>query len=463
MTADRSLIAAEIRATLAVAVPLAGANLGQMAMGVVNTAMVGHLSGTALAAVGLGGMVYFALVMLGQGVLTAVAPLAAHAIGAGERAAAAHIAGAGLVLAAVLAVPAVGLLTATPRLLGAFGYDPALVAAIGGYLRAIRWAAPASLAMAALRFLLVASFRARIVMAIPLAALPFSIALNWALIFGHLGAAPLGSTGSGWASAVMQWAMLAALALYVAATRTRVALAGLRPMLRDIGRILRLGAPISALMGLELGLFLAASIAMGLLGAAALAAHQLVMNVASVSFQVPLGVAQAATVRVAFQLGARAPAAARRAALVALMLGATFMTAMGVLFWTAPLPIAGLYVDLGAAANGALVAIALRLFAVAALFQVFDGVQVLAVGALRGYRDTALPMLFAAFGYWGVGFAGGWALAFPLGFGPVGLWVGLALGLAAVGVSLTGRLLVRARRETRGTGGGLPAAAGAHA
>src|ERR1700675_4498226 len=164
---------------------------------------------------------------------------------------------------------------------------------------------------------------------------------------------------------------------------------------------------------------------------------------------VPLGLAQAATVRVAFQLGLGAPAAARRAGFVAVALGAGFMAMTGLLLWAAPRALASAYLDLGDPANDGLVAIAVQLFLIAALFQIFDGVQVIAVGALRGYRDTAVPMLIAAIGYWAIGFVGSWLLAFPLGLGAVGLWSGLALGLAVVATALILRLRVRARAQIR--------------
>jgi len=185
-------------------------------------------------------------------------------------------------------------------------------------------------------------------------------------------------------------------------------------------------------------------ILMGLLGADALGAHQLVLNVASVTFMVPLGLGQAATVRVAFQLGLGAPAAARRAGYVAVALGASFMVTMALLLLLMPRTIASAYVSLDDPANRGLIAIAVQLLVIAALFQIFDGVQVIAVGALRGYRDTAVPMLIAAIGYWAIGFAASWLLAFPLGLGAVGLWWGLALGLAVVAISLILRLRFRA-------------------
>src|SRR5437868_5846335 len=368
MALDRPPIAAEIRATLAVAAPLAAANLAQMAMQVTNAVMVGHLGAVPLAAAGLGNALNATLLMTSQGLLTAVAPLAAHSFGAGDHPAAGRVAGGGLIVATAVAAPMMATLLVVPPLLSGLGYEPDLVAEIGRFLWAISWGIP-----------------------------------------GFLGAA----------------------------------------VLRRILGILRLGLPIAAMRGLEIGVFVMTGVMMGMIGADALAAHQLVFNVAGVCFMVPLGLAQAATVRVAYQLGRSEPSAARRAAYVALAMGGLFMTAAALLLWTTPRILIGFYLDLGDAANQSTVAIALQLFVIAALFQLFDGVQVIAAGALRGYRDTAVPMLIAATGYWAIGFVGGWLLAFPLGFGAVGLWLGLALGLAVVAVALGLRLQSRARLQIR--------------
>jgi MATE family multidrug resistance protein len=449
MTGDRSPITAEIRATIAVAAPLAGANLAHMAMGLTNTIMVGHLGAAPLAAAGLGTALYFTLLMLCQGVLEAVAPLAAHAIGAQDHPTAGRVAGAGLIVAAALAAPVIALLTVIPWLLAALGYDPELTAEIGRFLRVIRWGAPAFLGSSVLRFLLVAGFRTRIVMIVPLLAIPLNAALNWALIFGHLGMPAWGSAGSGCATAIVQWLMLLCFAGCMLAMPTRIPVRLALRVLAEIPRILRLGVPMGVLRGMEIGVFVTAGILMGVIGADALGAHQLVLNVASVTFMVPLGLSQAATVRVAFQLGLGEPAGARRAGYVAVALGAGFMSAAAALLLLMPRTIASAYVDPGDPANDGLVAIAVQLFVIAALFQVFDGVQVIAVGALRGYRDTAVPMLIAAIGYWAIGFVGSWLLAFPLGFGAMGLWSGLALGLAVVATALTLRLRVRARAQIR--------------
>ena len=442
--AAASEIGAELRATLALAAPLAAANLAQMAMGVTDMVMVGRLGALPLAAAGLGAMLYFTGGVVLQGILSAVAPLAAHALGAGNRAAAGRIGGAGLALALLLALPFVAALTSLDRLLQLLGYNAALAAEIGRFLRAIAWGGPAFLGFAVLRSLLAALSHTRAVMAVLLLCVVGNAGLNWVLIYGHLGAPALGVAGSGYASATNQWLILAGLAL---CARIMPGLAGLRVLhsalflgRNEMASIFRLGLPIGGIMGVEVGVFLAAGILIGLLGTAALGAHQLVLNCAGITFMVPLGIGQAATVRVAYELGAGRVLAARRAGFVALALGIGFMSATAVVLWTVPAAIISVYIDIADPANRATVQIARRLLVIAALFQVFDGMQVIAAGVLRGYKDTMVPMLLAGLGYWGAGFGGGWLLALPLGYGAVGLWWGLALGLAVVAILLTVRL-----------------------
>lgn len=435
---------AELSATLALAAPLAAGNLAQMAMSVTTTVMVGRLGGMPLAAVGLGGMLYFTGGIMLQGILFAVSPLAAQALGAGDRRGAGRIAGAGLALALMLALPFAAALAVVDHVLRALGYDAALAAEIGRYLRAAAWGVPAFLAYAVLRSVLAALSHTRSIMSVHVLCLAGHAVLSWALIFGHLGAPALGVIGSGYASAAVQWLTLGGLGSCIVLMPSLRGLHLLRAALaanrNEIGRILRLGVPIGGMRGIETGMFLTTGVLMGLLGASALAAHQLVLNCAGISFMVPLGLANAATVRVALELGADRVAAARRAGFVALALGITFMSATAIVLWTVPGAIIRVYIDVGDPANRAIVATARHLFAIAALFQVFDGVQVIAAGALRGHKDAMVPLLLATIGYWGVGFAGGWLLAFPLGYGAVGLWCGLALGLAAVAVLLTLRL-----------------------
>jgi MATE family multidrug resistance protein len=421
-----------------------------MAMSVVDTVMVGTLGAVPLAAVALGGGFYFTSVVICQGVLTAVAPLSAYAIGAGDRGAAGRVAGSGLVLAALFSVLVIAVMMAGGGLLGLIGYEPALAEQLARFLRAICWGAPGFLGFVVLRSLLASLARARAVMLVLMMCVPANIGLNWVLIFGHLGMPALGLIGAAYASASVQWLMFGGLAVAVWGLRRR----GVAPRLRggrhevgdDFRRIFKLGGPIGGLQALEIGVFVVSAAVVGLFGADALAAHQIAINYASVTFMVPLGIAQAATVRVAAERGAGSPAAGRRAAFVALAIGASFMAASAVVIWTVPGVIVSAYVAVGNPANAALVALALRFLAFAALFQIADGVQVVAAGALRGYEDTTVPMLLAGLGYWVIGFAGGWALAFPFGLGPVGMWWGVVIGLVTVAALLTVRLYHRAGR-----------------
>jgi multidrug resistance protein, MATE family len=447
-----SSIRTEIGATLRVAAPLAIANLAQMSMGFIDTVMVGHLSSTALAAAGLGGLLYFTTSFVPQGVISAVAPLVAHALGAEDREMAGRIARLGFALAALLSLPLAFAAANLGSVLLAFGYEAALGHEIGRFLRAVVWGAPALLGFTALRSLFAALSRTRAVMIVLMCCVPTNAALNWILIFGHLGAPPLGVAGAGVASAIVQWLMFGGLAVHARSIRgfpELWAFEGARPGgWRDARELLRLGAPIGGIRALEVGVFVAAAVLMGLIGADALGANQIVLNVASITFMVPMGIAQAATVRCAFELGGRRPHGARRASVVALGLGVTFMAAAAIILLSVPRAIVGVYLDVDAPANQGVVGIAMRLIVVAALFQIFDGTQTVAAGALRGYKDTAVPMLVAGIGYWGIGFAGGWWLAFPLGYGAVGLWWGLALGLAVVATLLGIRLFRLSRLVT---------------
>jgi MATE family multidrug resistance protein len=458
-TAKAAGIGSELRMTLALAAPLAAANLAQTTMAVTNTVMVGRLGAMPLAAAGLGGTLYFTGGVTLQGILYAVAPLAAHALGAGDRDTAGRIAGAGLALALLFSLPFVAALASADRLLQALGYGATLAAEIGRYMRAIAWGGPAFLGFAVLRNLLAVLSHTRTIMIVLLVCVTGNTVLNWALIFGHLGLPALGVAGAGYASAISQWSMLAGLALCI---HFMPGLSGLRLPRNtcsagrgELAKILRLGLPIGGITGIEAGIFTVTGILMGLFGAAALAAHQIVLNCASVTFMVPLGLSQAATVRIARELGAGQAGAARRAGFVALALGIACMGTTAIVLWTFPRAIIAVYINSADPANRGVVQIARRLLAIAALFQVFDGMQTIAAGALRGYKDTLIPMMLATLGYWGAGFTGGWLFAFPLGYGAVGLWWGLALGLAVVALLLTLRL----HRLAPATGPGAEAVA----
>lgn len=437
-----------VRATVRLAAPLAIAQLAATVMGLTDTAMLGWLGADALAAGGLAINLFITLVLMLGGVLTAVGVLVAYARGSGE-ARIPELYRSGLLLALLLSVPGFAALSFGEGLLLAIGEPPELARATGAYLDVLRWGVPgAVLDIGLMRAFLPAIGQGRLLLWVSLAAVLVNAGLAWVLMFGAFGSPGFGMAGSAAATALSLSGISAAL----------LTLLHLHPALRrhvSPGRarratlieMLRLGLPVGATYAVETGLFLATGLLTGLLGAAALGAHQIALSVASTAFMVPLAVAQAANVRVGGYMGAGRRADARRAGLVAIGLGGAFMAAAGLLLLALPETIAGLFVSPAVPANREAFAIAVSLLGVAAAFAVVDGVQSVAIGSLRGLKDTRVPFAVAALGYWGVGFPLAYAAAFWLGWGAVGLWLGLAGGLAVVAVAATWRFVVLSRGD----------------
>ncbi len=439
----------EVRATLALAVPIVLVQLSQMSMSFVDVVMVGRLGTEALAAVVLGSTAYFSLSLLCVGVIVAVQPTVAQAIGAGDEAAAARGARQGLWLATILGVPfTVGLGFAEDVFLWT-GQAPDTAALAAGYVSAIRWGFVPNLWFTALRGLCEGDARPAPVLVVTLLGVVANVALNYVLMFGALGAPALGLVGTGWSSALTITVMFVALGLYVRTGplgRFRV-FAGLRrPDPEALGALFRLGWPIGVGFGLEGGLFTVATLMVGRLPAheVALAAHQVALNAASVAFMVPLGIGMAGGVRVGQAAGAGDLDGAARAGWTAAALGVSFMALSALLFWFRPDVVVWIYA--GSAPDPAVARLAASLLAIAAVFQLFDGMQAAVAGALRGLKDTRVPMLIAALAYWGLGLTTAAALGLGAGWGARGLWWGLTLGLAAaaVGLSLRFARLTRA-------------------
>jgi MATE family multidrug resistance protein len=428
---------------LGLALPLAAAQLAQVLMGVTGAAMMGRLGGDALAAGGLASGLYFTVAFVFQGILNAAGPLAAHAIGSGHPERVGPIVASGLYIAAVLALVGVFLVLEIEPLLAWIGHAPPLVAATGSYLRAAVFGLPAGLGFALYRSYLAASARTGPVMTVLLCCLALNFLLNDLLIFGHLGLPALGVAGSGYAAAAVQWVEFLGLVLYAVLLpglrRHRIGAALRRPDWGEARAILKLGWPIGGIIATEVGIFSTAGLLAGLLGTDALAGHQVAIGLVGFTFMVPLSFSQAATVRVALASGAGRLEAARRAGRVAFVCGVGFMALTAILIVVEPEAIIAVYLDTADPANAKAILVARRLLTIAAIFQIFDGTQSIAVGALRGLKDTRVPMLIGAIGYWAIGFPTGWLLAFPLGLGAPGLWWGLAAGLAAVGVPLAFR------------------------
>lgn len=445
----------EVRATLGLAVPIVVTQLSQMSMSFVDVVMVGRLGTEALAAVVLGSTVYFTVALVCVGVLVAVQPTVAQAVGAGDEAAAGRGARQGLWLATFLGVPfTVGLGYMEPVLLWT-GQAPETAALAAGYVGAIRWGFVPNLWFTALRGLCEGDGRPRPVLVVTLLGVAANAGLNVLLMFGAGPIPALGVVGTGWSSALTIAVMFVALALYVRRGplgRFRV-FAGLRtPDPEALKSLFLLGWPIGIGFGLEGGLFTAATLMVGRLPGpeVALAAHQVALNAASVAFMVPLGIGMAGGVRVGQAAGAGDTEAAALAGWTATGLGVAFMALSALLFWLRPGAVVWVYA--GSAPDAEVARLAATLLGIAAVFQLFDGAQAAVAGALRGLKDTRVPMLIAAVAYWGVGLTTAAGLGLGLGWGAPGLWWGLTLGLAVAAVGLS----LRFARLTRMSGTAEP-------
>ncbi|HLG88449.1 MAG TPA: MATE family efflux transporter [Alphaproteobacteria bacterium] len=437
----------ELKATIHLATPIAAAQLAQVAMGATDTILLGSIGRDALAAGGLGANLFFVVSIVFQSVLVSVGILVAQARGAGNEERIGSAMRGGFLLAPLIALLPMLFLWQVEPIMMAIGEAPDLAHAIGRYDRVMLLAAPAMMWLGAQRAYLSAMARPGMVMAVSLAAVLINGFANYGLIHGAFGLPKLGYIGSCTATTLTLWGMAAAVGLAMRFTPMlqRFRLAGPIPpaLLREL---LQLGWPIAITVGLEIVLFGMSGLIMAMFGATALAAHQVSMNIASTTFMVPFALAQAANVRVGFHIGANAPGAAKKAAELAFALGVGFMAVAGIVLVTVPGFIIGLYLDPSNPENQPVFDLAVQLLAIAALFQVFDGAQTIAIGSLRGIKDTRAPMLIAAIGYWAIGFPVALALAFLLGVGPRGIWWGFVFGLSTVAILLAARFWILIKR-----------------
>ena len=312
------------------------------------------------------------------------------------------------------------------------------------------WGLVPALWFVVLRNFIAALERPRAGMVVTFLAIAFNALAGYGLIFGAFGLPALGLRGAGIAAALTNVLMFLGLLAYVQTDRQfrRYQILGRfwRPDWVRFREILRLGLPIGVTLVMEVGLFAGAGFLMGWVGTAELAAHQIALQCASVTFMVPLGLGQAATVRVGLAVGAGDRPGVLRAGIAALIMGGAFMTATAVLMWSAPAAIVGLFIDAADPANARALQLAVTFLGIAALFQIFDGGQVIGAGVLRGLKDTRWPMIFAAFAYWVVGIGAALGLAFGAGLAGVGIWIGLALALAVAALLMIGRFIVLQRQ-----------------
>jgi len=434
---------ATTRALLRLALPVTVVQVGMMTMGVVDTAMVGRVGAADLAAVALGSMYFFLISIFGLGVLMALDPVVAQGAGAQDHEAVARGVQRGLLLALGLGLIASALHYPAASVLAILGQPDDVVPIAGAYVRALIPGILPFFVFSVFRQSLQALHHTRdLVIAIVVANLA-NVFCNWVLIFGNLGLPALGAQGAGYATSITRWLMTLGL-LAVAWPLLRPLLLPLRPEIwqrEPLMRIVRIGLPIGLHHELEFGAFGVTALLMGTLGTVEMAAHQIALNIASLTFMVPLGVGAAASVLVGRAVGRGDAAGARRAAAVSLAVGVSFMGTSAVVMLLFPRAIASLYTGLGP-----VLALAATLIPIAGAFQVFDGTQAVSAGTLRGIGDTRVPMLIGLVGFWLIGLPVSATLAFGAGLGPLGLWWGLVAGLGAVAVLL----LLRVRARFRG-------------
>ena len=433
-------------ALLRLALPIVVVQVGIMFMGVIDTIMVGHLSARALAAVALGNLYFWACGIFGMGVIMALDPVIAQAVGARDEVAVARGFQRGFLLALLLTIPvSVACLFVDPVLRALGQADDVVPLAVSYVLLCIPGILP-FLAFTVLRQTLQAMELVRPIVLTTIVANLANILLNWMLIFGKLGAPALGVGGAAWATTAARWLMV--LVLFAIAWRhLRPYLTPLRAdtfALAPLGRMLALGAPIGLQFQLEYGIFAVVGLLMGTIGTTPLAAHQVALNIASFTFMVPMGIAAAVAVLVGHAVGRGDAIEARKAATAALITGVGFMGLMAVVLLVAPGLIARIYTT-----DAAVIAIAAILIPLAGFFQVFDGMQVVCGGILRGLGDTHSPLIANIVGFWVLGLPLGVWLGMRLGHGPAGLWWGLVAGLAIVGLALLIRVQVRMQRAVK--------------
>jgi MATE family multidrug resistance protein len=436
----QSELRAELPSLLRLAVPVILAELGWMAMSLVDTMMVGRVNAVAIGAVSIGGTIFYAVAVFGMGFLLGLDYVVAHAVGARDLERAHRALLLGLCVSVVLTALLTVFLVLTVPALELVGIRTAVLAETVPYLRALTWSLLPLLWFTCLRRYLQAMGLVTPVMVSVISANLINVIADWALIFGHLGLPALGAEGAGWATFASRVYMLAALAVFTVmhARRHRTGLLDHGPgsLTRvDVERLrelVRVGLPAAVQTSLEVGVFAAATALAGRLPPVSLAAHQIALSAISFVFMVPLGLSSAAAVRVGRAAGRGDAIGVTRAGWTALVVGAGFMLGSGLVLVLVPDTIMRIFTT-----DASVITTGVSLLLVAAVFQLFDGTQVVLTGVLRGIGDTRTPMISNLIAHWFVGLPLGAVLCFGMGWDITGLWLGLSIGLISVAAVLT--------------------------
>jgi MATE family multidrug resistance protein len=424
----------DIRSMLRIAIPLAFAELGWMSMSLVDTIMVGRLpdSAVAIGAASIGGALFYGFAIFGIGLMSGLDTLVSHAYGAGDWPEARRSLMSGLGLALCAAPVLMSLVLGSAPLLGLIGVQSPVREQAVAFTRILVWSLPLLLAYSTFRrYLQGIHFVKPVTFALVTSNL-VNIFGNWVLIFGHWGAPAMGVRGSALATVIAR-IYLAAVLLCAVRLRDPAAFRGAHAGRAQIAQLLRLGLPAALTIGFEVGVFNAATALAGKMDPISLAAHTIALNAASLTYMVPLGISSAAAVSVGRALGAKNRSHAARAGWTAVGIAVLFEIGSGALFVFLPRPIARVYTH-----DAAVISFSVSLLYIAAVFQIFDGLQAVATGALRGAGSTRTAMVWNLVGYWAIGLPVGYWLCFVRGWGVVGLWYGLCLALVLIGSGLLG-------------------------
>lgn len=442
MTQQMSL-STHTRETLVLGIPLIGSSLAQMALHVTDTVMVGWYGVVQLAAVVLGASSFFIIYVVGSGFAKAVMPMVAAALGRGDEAQVRRDTRMGIWLSIAYGIVVMPIFWWSGAILLALGQDPEVSAIAQSYMRIVGLGMVPALVVTVLQSYLSALHRTHVLLLVTLASVVVNILFCWALIFGNWGFPEMGARGAAIATVATQILTLLALAVFAGLLpelkRFHLWQRFWRPDWHALRQVFRLGMPIGLTGLAEGGMFQASALMMGWIGTVQLAAHGIALEVTALTFMMHVGISSAATIRVARFDGQGDRVALRRAAKVAIVVSFGIAIASVILFLAVPGPIVALFLDMQKPESAEILAIGVVLLAVSALFQLADGMQVMALGLLRGVQDTKVPMWLAAVSYWLVGIPCSYVLAFPLGYGGVGLWLGLVVGLFCAAASLLWR------------------------
>ncbi len=442
---------AHIRATLALGIPLIGAQLAQLGINTTDVMIVGRLGAEQLAAMVLAAQFLFTILIFGSGFSIAVVPLVAQAYGKGDVASVRRALRMGLWVVTAYWLVAQPAFFYSEQILLAAGQKPEVARLASGYIDIGHFALLPGLLYNVIRALVSAIGRAGIILKVTIAMLVMNAVLAYILVLGHFGLPAMGLHGAAIVSVAVQTAGFFFIVGYVQAhedtRRYEIFVRFWRPDWHALWDVVRLGFPISVTVLAEVSLFTAASLLMGQIGTIELAAHGIALQWASVAFMIPLGLSQAATVRVGVAHGQGDLLGLKRAAIVVLVVSSCISLFGSILFASIPAWLGGWFLDVSSPDAAKVLAYAAPLIVVAGLFQLVDGLQSIASGLLRGLKDARVPMIMALIAYWPIGFFLAWLLAFPLGFGGIGIWFGFLLGLGSAAVMLCTRFYLLVRSE----------------